>query len=262
MKHTKENIKELLERFLNGQTTETEEQLLADYFRDVDTIPEEWQTYKDIFDSFKTDAYDFSDEEIDAMLTPNVEKKTKVIRLWPWTSVACVAAVIALFIWHPWNNTSVIDPSSIAEVKSADKMLSDDSIIISDKCSQESVKENTLVAEAVSNNKSANKEAHSKEQKTIAANVPPKRKHQEKKENFPVHVESITTEDISTSELLETVRILADISHDDATIIATPTANNSFVIKVSSVKGTSNSYKLHRCSNSSSVEMVSECINF
>lgn len=83
MKHTKENIKELLERFLNGQTTETEEQILADFFRDVDTVPEEWQAYKDISDSFKTDAYDFSDEEIDAMLTPKVEKKTKVIRLWP-----------------------------------------------------------------------------------------------------------------------------------------------------------------------------------
>lgn len=262
MKHTKKYIEELLERFFDGLTTEAEEQLLTDYFRDTDAVPEEWQVYKELFNSFRTDAYDFNEEELDAMLAPAKKEKPKHTRLLPWASVACVAAIVGLFIWHPWNNTSVIDPSSIAEVKSADKVLSNDSIMVSDKCAQESVKENTFVAEEVSNNKPANKEAHSKEQKVIAAYVTPKRKRQEKKEDLSDEVESTPTEDISTSELLETVRILADISHDDATITATPTANNSFVIKVSSAKGTSNSYKLHRCSNSSSVEMVSEYINF
>lgn len=236
MKQTKEYIEELLERFLDGQTTEVEEQLLTDYFQDADAIPEEWQVYKEMFGSFNTDAYDFSDEEIDAMLIPNVEKKTKFIRLLPWASVACVAAIIVLFVWHPWNNASVIEPSSVAEVNSADKTPSKDSIMISKKCSPEPVKEKILVAA-------------------------PKRRRQEKKENLPAQEETTSTEGISTSELLETVRILADISHDDATIIATPAANNSFVIKVSSVKGSSNSYKLHRCSNGSSVKMVSESIN-
>lgn len=235
MKQTKEYMEDLLERFLDGQTTESEEQSLADYFRDADTIPDEWQVYKEIFDSFKTDAYDFSEEELDAMLAP-ADEKPKVMRLLPWASVACVAAIIGLFVWHPWNNASVIESSSVAEVKSADKTLSKDSIIISKKCSQEPVKEKILVAV-------------------------PKRRRQEKKENLPAQKETTSTEGISTSELLETVSILADISHDDATIIATPAANNSFVIKVSSVKGSSNSYKLHRCSNGSSVKMVSECIN-
>ncbi len=262
MIYTTEYIDKLLCRFIDGETTEAEEQLLAEYFRDTETVPEKWQVYKELFDSFKTDAYDFSQEELDAMLLPANNEKPKHIRLLSWASVACVAAIIGLFVWHPWNSASVIEPSSIAEVKPAEKPVPNDSDIISEKCSQESVKENTLVAEAVSDQKPVNKEVHSKVQKTIAENVNPKRKHQEQKEELSAQKESASTEDISTFELLETVRILADISHDDATITATPTANKSFVIKVSSVKGSSNSYNLHRCSNGSSVEMVSEYINF
>lgn len=256
MKQTKEHIEELLERFLDGQTTEVEEQLLTDYFQDTDAIPEEWLVYKEMFGSFNTDAYDFSDEEIDAMLAPTDGEKPKVVRLLPWASVACVAAVAALFVWLPWNDVSVIEPSSVAEVKSIDKVQPKDSIIIYEKCAQESVKKNIVVAEEVSNNKPVNEKTYLMGQKTIAENVIPKKKCQKEKE-----VETTSTECISTSELLETVRILADISHDDATIIATPAANNSFVIKVSSVKGSSNSYKLHRCANGSSVKIVSESIN-
>lgn len=68
MIQTKENIGKLLERFVQGLTTESEEQLLSDYFCTAEAIPEEWMVYKELFDSFSTDVYDFSEDEKDAML--------------------------------------------------------------------------------------------------------------------------------------------------------------------------------------------------
>ena len=41
-------VAELLDRFLQGQTTEAEEQQLTDYFCHADEIPEEWSLYKDV----------------------------------------------------------------------------------------------------------------------------------------------------------------------------------------------------------------------
>lgn len=63
MIQTKENIGKLLERFVQGLTTESEEQLLSDYFCTAEAIPEEWMVYKELFDSFSTDVYDFSEDE-------------------------------------------------------------------------------------------------------------------------------------------------------------------------------------------------------
>lgn len=260
MKYKKEYIEELLGRFLEGLTSEAEEQTLSEYFCSAEDIPAEWQEYKALFLSFKTDAYDFSEEEIDAMLTPTPEPKARVMRLWPWASAACVAAVVALFVWHPWNNVSVNDASSIAEVKTTEKVLSKDSIKTSVEYLQESVKENTLVVETVINNKPANKELHSKDPKLVVANNTSKRKHRVQEKEHSPQADPTPTEDITTSELLETVQILADLSQDDVTITATRAANKGFVIKASNEKGTSNSYMLRQCSYGSSMEMTSQCI--
>lgn len=95
MKYEKEYIEGLLEKFLEGQTTEEEEQMLQDYFCTTEDIPASWQMYKDLFLSFKTDAYEFSEGEIDAMLAPVIEKKTRNVHLWKWAVAACaIFAVI------------------------------------------------------------------------------------------------------------------------------------------------------------------------
>lgn len=60
------NIEEMLVRFMDGQTTEAEEQQLADFFHTTKDIPDEWKSYQDIFLSFDTDAYAFSEQELDA----------------------------------------------------------------------------------------------------------------------------------------------------------------------------------------------------
>ena len=95
MKYEKEYIEGLLEKFLEGQTTEEEEQMLQDYFCTTEDIPASWQMYKDLFLSFKTDAYEFSEGEIDAMLAPVIEKKTRNVHLLKWAVAACaIFAVI------------------------------------------------------------------------------------------------------------------------------------------------------------------------
>lgn len=101
MNPRKEYIEKLLERFLKGQTSETEEQVLTDFFCEMSDVPEEWQVYQDIFTSFQTDAYDFSVQEIDAMLTPVPEKKTRIIPLWTWVSTAVAAAVVFILLMKP-----------------------------------------------------------------------------------------------------------------------------------------------------------------
>ena len=61
---THREISQLIERFLNTQTTEAEEQALADYFQNAESVPEEWQPVKELFLSFQTDAYELTDSEL------------------------------------------------------------------------------------------------------------------------------------------------------------------------------------------------------
>lgn len=42
-------VQPMMQRFLDGQTTVDEEQLLAGYFRRTDDVPDEWKPYRDMF---------------------------------------------------------------------------------------------------------------------------------------------------------------------------------------------------------------------
>lgn len=138
MKYSREYIERLLGKFVDGLTTELEEQQLAEYFDTADDIPAEWQVYKEMFRSFKTDDYNFSNAELDAMLTSNVAVETSAAQImpkhtshvWRWMSVAACAAVVVAFVAiRPWtaftDNTSAVDkmvtvekPKRVDEVKS------------------------------------------------------------------------------------------------------------------------------------------------
>lgn len=61
-------IERLLVRFEQGETSEAEETRLRDFFRQTENIPSAWEPYRELFQSFETSVYDFSDEELDAML--------------------------------------------------------------------------------------------------------------------------------------------------------------------------------------------------
>ena len=106
LKYNEDNIKKLLLRFTEGQTTEAEEEVLKDYFTHSKHIPEEWEAYKDLFSSFDTDAYDFTLEEVDAMFVAEPAKKRAI---WPWLSIAGIAACLLLiFMLYPRKSADTI----------------------------------------------------------------------------------------------------------------------------------------------------------
>lgn len=106
LKYNEDNIKELLLRFTEGQTTEAEEEVLKDYFTHSEHIPEEWEAYKDLFSSFDTDAYDFTQEEVDAMFVAEPAKKRAI---WPWLSIASIAVCLFLvFTLYPRKSADTL----------------------------------------------------------------------------------------------------------------------------------------------------------
>ena len=94
---THQEIDTLLSRFLNAQTTEAEEQMLADYFQSAESVPEEWQPYRELFLSFQTDAYELTDSELAALTAEPLPAKRKVRPLY-WLGAAAACAAILLVI--------------------------------------------------------------------------------------------------------------------------------------------------------------------
>lgn len=224
MIQTKENIGKLLERFVQGLTTESEEQLLSDYFSTAEAIPEEWMVYKELFDSFSTDVYDFSEDEKDAMLARVPRKKAKSARLWIWATAACAVAVMVIAI-PMMRNSGEMARKPVAEVRR-----------------QVEVKRVVETTPDVPT-QTAEPRAETAPKPAKSAGRP-----QEKE-----------TERISTPELLEAVALLADVVPDDIVISS---QDDEFKVSTVSDNGSSNSYMLRRGSGESSIELISQSINF
>ncbi len=99
MKYNKEHIAQLLRRFMDGETSEEEEKILEEYFSHDDGIPEEWAAYCEMFASFSTDAYDFSEEEKQSFIKE--PKKLRARMSWLWLVAACIAALIIVLLPPP-----------------------------------------------------------------------------------------------------------------------------------------------------------------
>ena len=224
MIQTKENIGKLLERFVQGLTTESEEQLLSDYFSTAEAIPEEWMVFKELFDSFSTDVYDFSEDEKDAMLARVPRKKAKSATLWIWAVAACVVAVMVIAI-PMMRNSGEMAQKPVAEIR---------------------------------------RQVEVKRVVETTPNVPPQ-KVEPRAETAPKPTKSAgraqekQTERISTPELLEAVALLADVVPDDIVISS---HDDEFKVSTVSDNGNSNSYMLRRGLGESSIELISQSINF
>lgn len=224
MIQTKENIGKLLERFVQGLTTESEEQLLSDYFSTAGAIPEEWMVYKELFDSFSTDVYDFSEDEKDAMLARVPRKKAKSATLWIWAVAACVVAVMVIAI-PMMRNSGEMAQKPVAEVRR-----------------QAEVKR---VVETTPD--------------VLPQKAEPRAETAPKPAKSAGRAQEKETERISTPELLEAVALLADVVPDDIVISS---HDNEFKVSTVSDNGSSNSYMLRRGSGESSIELISQSINF
>lgn len=203
---------------------ESEEQLLSDYFCTAEAIPEEWMVYKELFDSFSTDVYDFSEDEKDAMLARVPRKKAKSATLWIWAVAACAVAVMVIAI-PMMRNSGEMAQKPVAEVRR-----------------QAEVKRVVETTPDVSPQK-----------------VEPRAETAPKPAKSAGRAQEKQTERISTPELLEAVALLADVVPDDIVISS---QDDEFKVSTVSDNGSSNSYMLRRSSGESSIELISQSTNF
>lgn len=237
-----EYIASLLEKFLEGQSTEAEEQTLSEYFNSADDVPVEWVAYQELFRSFKTDAYDFSDEEIDAMLAPSPSKKGIVVSLLRWSAVACAIIVVLAGAWLYFQDSApsptisqkpVITQNEVKKV--AEKSEMNKKVTV-----QEQIESPTLLA-------------HKEQQ--------PAMKHRKKaKRIVEKEVQAPNTDEVSTSELLETVNVLTTMDAEYASITAKP-HKNGFLVNVMCTDGEASSFLLQRSSDGTSLKLTTQLIN-
>ena len=238
----KEYIASLLEKFLEGQSTEAEEQTLSEYFDSADDVPAEWVAYQELFRSFTTDAYDFGNEEIDAMLAPTPSKKGIVMSLLRWSAVACAIIAVLAGAWLYYKDIApsptisqkpVITQNEVKKV--AEKNGEDKKVTM-----REKIESPTLLAQ--------------KEQQ-------PAMKHRKKAKRIAEKGgQAPTTDEVSTTELLETVNVLTTMDAEYASITAKP-HKNGFLVNVMCTDGEASSFLLQRSSDGTSLKLTTQLIN-
>lgn len=106
-------IQQLIDKYMNGQTTVDEEQLIARYFRSATDVPDTLKPYRDMFAYFDEGMplgtlpeFDGSSGQADTRVAPDsnnvVAPRRRSLRMAAWWSgaVAVAAAVALLLIMH------------------------------------------------------------------------------------------------------------------------------------------------------------------
>ena len=112
-KMTAMQIQQLIDKYMNGQTTVDEEQLIARYFRSATDVPDTLKPYRDMFAYFDEGMplgtlpeFDGSAGQADTRVAPDSSKvvapRRRSLRMAAWWSgaVAVAAAVALLLIMH------------------------------------------------------------------------------------------------------------------------------------------------------------------
>ena len=98
-------IKKLIDRYMNGETSIREQDILAEFFSSSD-IPDELKPYRAMFDTLSEPISQPSDEEIDGFALANcikIRERAKVVPM--LLKIASVAAVVAFvfLIGYCWG---------------------------------------------------------------------------------------------------------------------------------------------------------------
>lgn len=111
--YDKQEITRILGKFMTGETSLEEEQILAQYFR-THEVGDEWQEYKEMFALFDNGEVDiepddasnqsFDDDNGKIMMLPKaVNEKPKIMSIW-WLTAGIAASVLLLLALHYKNN--------------------------------------------------------------------------------------------------------------------------------------------------------------
>ena len=119
-----QEIAQLIDKFMAGETSIAEEDVLAQYFR-THEVSEEWATYKEMFALFdagevdidveaETDEQAANEQSLEVQMpTTDTPKRAKIVSL-RWAASAVAACMLLLLTFHNTNNsTESMDASKI-----------------------------------------------------------------------------------------------------------------------------------------------------
>lgn len=212
MKQTRAYIEELLGKFLEGQTTEEEELALSEYFSESHDIPAEWQEYQALFGSFKTGAYDFSEEETDALLGTAQRQQARGARMWALAASICAAAAMMLLVWHPWRQAGGdgLAPASGSETACVTRVQEHAEAPMVDKAAPQEAKATPRLADS------------------------PAAAHEQPRQESRKHevTQATLAEVANASDMIETILMLADVLPGETDLTVSP-ANGSYAVSTS-----------------------------
>ena len=122
--YTKQEITQLLSKFMAGETSVTEEEVLAQYFR-THEVDDEWAEYKEMFTLFDNGEVDIeikdetngqqpiTNSQKPQTLPKAVREKPKIVVL-RWLMVGIAASVVLLVAFHLGRSTAEL-PLLVAE---------------------------------------------------------------------------------------------------------------------------------------------------
>ena len=150
--YTKQEIAQLLSKFMAGETSVVEEEVLAQYFR-THEVDEEWAEYKEMFTLFDNGEVDIEIEDDTngqkpitnspkPITLPKAVRENPKIVILRWLMVGIAASVVLLVAFHLGRSTAE-QPSLVAEKTEVAK----DSIL--PKHESIALTENNIVAQSI-----------------------------------------------------------------------------------------------------------------
>lgn len=148
--YNKQEIAQLLSKFMAGETSVAEEEVLAQYFR-THEVDEEWAEYKEMFTLFDNGQVDIetedktseqpikADSEKIKMFPKAVREKPKIVAL-RWLMAGIAASIVLLIAFHLGRSTAE-QPPLVAEktVVAKDSIQPKQEVIIPTEITEEAV---------------------------------------------------------------------------------------------------------------------------
>lgn len=256
---------QLVNQYLNAETTIEEEQMLRQYYAQTDEVltPEENDVRLLIMSSARF-AGDFTlteekADEFDRLMLKGNSKKSRYVAIRWVASVA--AAVICAIFFFPAIHINRTEEKTETTISSPTEIVVTPARDAEDISVQKSADEKHLAAELATQEVPDAKQKTKRGQAFLSEKNVPRHECNENNMEEQNRIETPEVNNISTSELLETVRFLSEIGTDDI-IITASSGNEGFVVRTKDSNGPSTSYMLKRCSDGTSIELKFQLINF
>lgn len=106
--------KQLVESYLNAETTPEQESLLAEWFAVHGADKDEEPAAKLLLAEYPEAGYDSAEKEYDAIILSKQNRRTTILR-WVYGFAACAVVVLGLGIFLPQRNTCEFNGIEIAQ---------------------------------------------------------------------------------------------------------------------------------------------------